>query len=631
MCGICGFISKKCITIEQLKKMNDTMYHRGPNDSGEEIFQVSNGYYLGFAQRRLSIMDLSMLGHQPMYSDDKRIVITYNGEIYNFREIKKELRDYPFKSQCDTEVILAAYLKWGLSCLDRFQGMFAIALYDRDKEELYLIRDRVGKKPLYYWLEQGNIVFASELKPLMEYPDFPRAIRKDVIGRYLYQQYICEPDTIFQNVYKVEPGQVVCFHVKAEKPSERVTDWKYWDIAQVHQVRAADKVTSYGQAKEELTSILKDAVAKRMIADVPLGTFLSGGYDSSLVTALAQSLSKEPVKTYSIGFYEENYNEARHAKEVAKYLETNHTELYVDEQAMFGMLENITRYYDEPFADSSQIPSMLVSQLASEDVTVVLSGDGGDEFFCGYNVYDYVAKAQKLDALGRVVNGVCAIPPLKKANLMGKMPFQVQVIARNANPLAKTQLANVRYEDLISHMVLEQGIPYAYEIEDRYHEKNWQERRMLVDEDTYLVGDILCKVDRASMKYSIEARCPLLDVNVIEYSYRLPHEFKYDKGIKKRILKDIAYDYIPRELLDRPKTGFSVPLDQWMRGSLREQLLDVSDSSFLQSQGIFDAEYTSRFIHKYLTSGDGKSGSGTRYSRIIWAFLMFQQWYAAYK
>ena len=492
MCGICGFISRKCITIDQLKKMNDTMYHRGPNDSGEEIFQVGNGYYLGFAQRRLSIMDLSMLGHQPMYSNDKRIVITYNGEIYNFQDIKKELGDYPFKSQCDTEVILAAYLKWGLSCIDRFRGMFAIALYDREKEELYLIRDRVGKKPLYYWLDQDNIVFASELKPIMEYPGFTRVIRKDVIGRYLYQQYICEPDTIFENVYKVEPGQVICFHVEEEEASERVTSWKYWDIAQVHQAKAADKVNSYEQAKEELTAILKDAVAKRMIADVPLGTFLSGGYDSSLVTALAQSLSSEPVKTYSIGFHEENYNEARYAKEVAKHLGTNHTELYVDEQAMFHMLDDIAKYHDEPFADSSQIPSMLVSQLASKDVTVVLSGDGGDEFFCGYNVYDYVAKAQKLDVLGRVVNGVCSVPPLKKADFISKLPFQVQVIARNDNPQTKTQLGNVRYMELISRMVAEQGIPYQYEIENKYHEKNWQERRMLVDEDTYLVGDILC-------------------------------------------------------------------------------------------------------------------------------------------
>ena len=630
MCGICGFISRKCITIDRLKKMNDTMYHRGPNDSGEEIFQVGNGYYLGFAQRRLSIMDLSMLGHQPMYSNDKRIVITYNGEIYNFQDIKNELGDYPFKSQCDTEVILAAYLKWGLSCIDRFRGMFAIALYDREKEELYLIRDRVGKKPLYYWLDQDNIVFASELKPIMEYPGFPRVIRKDVIGRYLYQQYICEPDTIFENVYKVEPGQVICFHVEEEEVSERVTSWKYWDIAQVHQAKAADKVNSYEQAKEELTAILKDAVAKRMIADVPLGTFLSGGYDSSLVTALAQSLSNEPVKTYSIGFHEENYNEARYAKEVAKHLGTNHTELYVDEKAMFHMLDDIAKYYDEPFADSSQIPSMLVSQLASKDVTVVLSGDGGDEFFCGYNVYDYVAKAQKLDVLGRVVNGVCSVPALKKADFISKLPFQVQVIARNDNPQTKTQLGNVRYMELISRMVAEQGIPYQYEIENKYHEKNWQERRMLVDEDTYLVGDILCKVDRASMKYSLETRCPLLDVNVVEYSYRLPHEFKYYNGVKKRILKDIAYEYIPRELLDRPKVGFSVPLDQWMRGPLKEQLLDVSESSFLCNQGIFDSKYVNQFVQKYLTSGDGKSGSGTRYSRIVWAFLMFQQWYKAY-
>lgn len=223
-----------------------------------------------------------------------------------------------------------------------------------------------------------------------------------------------------------------------------------------------------------------------------------------------------------------------------------------------------------------------------------------------------------------------AVPSLKKADFMSKLPFQVQVIARNDNPQTKTQLGNIRYMDLISRMVVEQGMPYQYEIENKYHEKNWQERRMLVDEDTYLVGDILCKVDRASMKYSLETRCPLLDVNVVEYSYRLPHEFKYYNGVKKRILKDIAYEYIPRELLDRPKVGFSVPLDQWMRGPLKEQLLDVSESSFLCNQGIFDSKYVNQFVQKYLTSGDGKSGSGTRYSRIVWAFLMFQQWYKAY-
>lgn len=624
MCGICGFVSKRRITAEQLKTMNDTMYHRGPNDSGEEIFAGEGGYHVGLAQRRLSILDLSMLGHQPMHSCNDRLVITYNGEIYNFLELRKELSDYPFQSQCDTEVILAAYLKWGISCIDRFQGMFAIALYDRETNDLYLVRDRIGKKPLYYWIDGENIVFASELKPIMEYPGFPRKIRQDVIRRYLYQQCVNEPDAIFENVYKVEPGQIIRFH------GGKTERWKYWDIATVHQKKKLEKVGSYDEAKAELKEILKDAVRKRMIADVPLGTFLSGGYDSSLVTAIAQELSAEPVKTFSIGFHEERYNEAKYAKEVAKHLGTDHTELYIDEKAMFDMVESIPKYYDEPFADSSQIPTMLVSELASKQVTVVLSGDGGDEFFCGYNVYDYVGRAQKLDGLGALTHGICNLPGIRQTHMLDRLPFKVRVIANNRNQSTKTQLGGAPQIAKIGKMVLAEGLPCKFLMEEKYQEQNWQERRMLLDEDTYLPGDILCKVDRASMKYSIESRCPILDVNVMEYSYRLPHSYKYANGIKKRILKDIAYDYIPRQLLDRPKVGFSVPLDKWLRGPLKEQLLDMCSAEYLKRQGIFNADYVNSFLQQYLQKGDKGSGTGGNYSRMVWALFAFQQWYQAY-
>lgn len=624
MCGICGFVSKRMITAEQLKNMNDTMYHRGPNDSGEEIFAGAGGYHVGLAQRRLSILDLSMLGHQPMHSCNDRLVITYNGEIYNFLELRKELSDYPFQSQCDTEVILAAYLKWGIACIDRFQGMFAIALYDRERNDLYLVRDRIGKKPLYYWIDGENIVFASELKPIMEYPGFPRTIRKDVIRRYLYQQCVNEPDAIFENVYKVEPGQIIRFH------DGKTEQWKYWDIATVHQKKKLEKVGSYDEAKAELKDILRDAVKKRMIADVPVGTFLSGGYDSSLVTAIAQEMSDEPVKTFSIGFHEERYNEAKYAKEVAKHLGTEHTELYIDEKAMFDMVESIPQYYDEPFADSSQIATMLVSELASKQVTVVLSGDGGDEFFCGYNIYDYVGKAQKLDALGGLTYGICNLPGIRQMNMLDRLPFKVRVIAANRNRSTKTQLGGAPQIARIDKMVKAEGLPYKFMTEEKYQEENWQERRMLLDEDTYLPGDILCKVDRASMKYSIESRCPILDVNVMEYSYRLPHSYKYANGVKKRILKDIAYDYIPRQLLDRPKVGFSVPLDKWLRGPLREQLMDMCSVEYLKKQDIFNADYVNSFLQKYLQKGDRGSGTGSNYSRMIWALFVFQQWYQTY-
>ena len=652
MCGICGFISTRQITKKQLKRMNDTMVHRGPDDSGEEIFPAAFGYQVGLAQRRLSILDLSGLGHQPMHSQgfcgapDGSISIVYNGEIYNFQELKKELSDYPFRSTCDTEVILAAYLKWGISCVERFNGMFAIALYDRRRQAVYLIRDRIGKKPLCYWLDGENLVFASELKPIMACPGFSGRIRGEVLSRFLFQQYINAPDTIFENVYKVEPGGILRFSLDpdaayaADAPEyaenvtrqergngRRVRKWKYWDIKKVYRECASEPVTDYGQAKEELKALLKKAVASRMIADVPLGSFLSGGYDSSLVTAIAQECAGAPVKTFSIGFAEERYNEAKYAKAVAEYLGTDHTELIIDEAEMFRLVESIPQYYDEPFADSSQIATMLVSQLARQQVTVALSGDGGDEFYCGYNLYEKVARAGKLDFAGSLVNGFCHLPGIRQAGLFEKLPFQVRVIAGNRDPETKTQLASPDYITAAERMIRGEGMNCRYPVESGYGVDNWQIRRMLLDMDTYLPGDILCKVDRASMKYSLETRCPILDRDVMEYSFRLPHSFKYENGIKKRILKDIAYDYIPRELLDRPKVGFAVPLDKWLRGPLREQLLSYADRDFLVRQGIFDADYVTGLMERYLKTGDGGPSTGANFSKVTWSFFIFQQWY----
>ena len=624
MCGICGFVSKQNITLEQLKKMNDTMHHRGPDDSGEEIFQMKNGYQVGMAQRRLAIMDLSPLGHQPMHSIDKRISVVFNGEIYNFSELRRELVDYPFRSSCDTEVIIAAYLKWGIECVHRFNGMFAICLYDREIDEVYLIRDRIGKKPLYYEIDGGNLIFASEIKPLMVRDGFHREIRTEVLSRFLFQQYINAPDSIFENVYKLEPGSILKFHYG------EVKTWKYWDIKEVYHKMQENPVVDYEQAKEELKVLLKKAVSSRMIADVPLGAFLSGGYDSSLMTAIAQEYSAEPIKTFSIGFNETRYNEAAYAKKVANYLGTKHTELYIDEKEMFDLVESIPAYYDEPFADSSQIPTMLVSKLARQDVTVALSGDGGDEFFCGYNIYENVRQAQMLDLLGGMTHGVCALPGLKQIRMEEKLPFRVRAIARNRNKETKTQFGVGDYVVCAGRMVQEKGMSCHYPVESTYKVSNWQIRRMLLDMDTYLPGDILCKVDRASMKYSLESRCPILDKDVMEYSFRMSHKLKYERGNKKRILKDIAYDFIPRELLDRPKVGFAVPLDKWLRGPLKEQLMDMCSKDYLTRQGIFDADFVANLIEGYIRTGDGGPKTGANYSRLSWSFFTFQQWYRAY-
>lgn len=637
MCGISGFISKKRITVEQLITMNDTMLHRGPDDSGAEIFAAADGYSVGLAQRRLSIMDLSPLGHQPMHTADGRVSIVYNGEIYNFKELKKALSDYPFRSQCDTEVILAAYEKWGIKCVERFNGMFAIALFDRETQELYLVRDRIGKKPLYYWQDGENLAFASELKPIMACPGFPKRIDKSVLAAYLYQQYIPEPDTIFEDVKKLEPGMILRFCIRtaggagsaqAEGCGSRIEKLRYWSIADSYRKGIADPVTDYGEAKAELKALLQKSVKSRMEADVPLGTFLSGGYDSSLVTAMAQEAAGTPVKTFSIGFAEKEYDESGYAAEVAKHLGTDHTAQIITEAEMLRLVDSIPKYFDEPMADSSQIPSMLVAALARQKVTVALSGDGGDEFFCGYQMYEKLALAQKLDMLGGMVYGISRLPGISRLGLLEKLPFSVRTIAQNRDPRYKTQLCSDKYLSCVKRLTGTDEV--RFDRETAYGVKNWQIRRMLLDMDTYLPGDILSKVDRATMKYSLEARCPVLDRDVMEYSFRLPHSFKDHKGCQKYILKDIAYDYIPKELLERPKSGFSVPMDKWLRGPLREKLTDYASAPFLRRQGLFDPEETQRLAEVWLLQGDGGSYTGSNYSRILWAFFILEQWYEEY-
>ena len=624
MCGISGFISKKRITVEQLIAMNDTMLHRGPDDSGAEIFAAADGYSVGLAQRRLSIMDLSPLGHQPMHAADGRVSIVYNGEIYNFKELTQELSGNPFRSQCDTEVILAAYEKWGIGCVERFNGMFAIALFDRETQELYLVRDRIGKKPLYYWKDGENLVFASELKPIMACPGFPKKIDRSVLPTYLYQQYIPEPDTIFENVKKLEPGTILQFCAQGGD----MENVRYWSIADSYQKGIADPVTDYGEAKAQLKSLLQKSVRRRMEADVPLGAFLSGGYDSSLVTALAQEAGSAPVKTFSIGFAEKEYDESGYAAEVAKYIGTDHTSQVITEGDMLELVDSIPMYFDEPMADSSQIPSMLVAALARKKVTVALSGDGGDEFFCGYQMYEKLALAQKLDGLGGMVYGTSRLPGIARLGLLEKLPFSVRTIAQNRDPRYKTQLCSDKYLSCVKALTGTDEV--RFDRETAYGVKDWQIRRMLLDMDTYLPGDILSKVDRATMKYSLEARCPVLDRDVMEYSFRLPHSFKNHKGCQKYILKDIAYDYIPKELLERPKTGFSVPMDKWLRGPLKEKLTDYASESFLRRQGLLDAEETQALVQGWLRQGDGGSYTGSNYSRILWAFFILEQWYEEY-
>lgn len=624
MCGICGFYSKNKEITENLLKMNNTMNHRGPDDHGEEIYVGQDTRYgIGLAQRRLSIMDLSSNGHQPMHSSNKRISLVFNGEIYNYKELEEELSDYPFQSSCDTEVIIAAYLKWGIKCVDKFNGMFAIALYDREDDTLYLVRDRIGKKPLYYYLNNDNLYFASELKPLMANPYFEKKINEKIISKYLYRQYINAPDSIFENTYKLEPGGILKF------TKGKVEKWKYWDIADIYKEKHT--TLTYEEALDELEALMKEAVKKRMVADVSVGEFLSGGYDSALVCALAQSMSKDPIKTYSIGFEDEKLNEAPFAKKISKYLGTNHTEYYISEKEMFELVNSIPKYYDEPFADSSQICTMLVSELAKKDVTVVLTGDAGDEFFGGYTIYDRLIEAQKMKCKGLLLHYLYKIPGINKIKDFRTLPFPLKIAAESMDQKIKTQSGAGYYFYTLNNLLLcENQIPCLDPIEERYRENNWAYRRMLIDMDTYLPGDILCKVDRASMKYSLEARCPFLDKNVMEFSLSLPLEYKIKNENLKRMIKDLTYRYVPKELMDRPKRGFVVPLEKWMRNELKEELLTYTDRNYLIEQNIFKSDETIQFIHDFVENGSGGRNTGKNHAGFVWAYFVFQKWYQKY-
>ena len=615
MCGICGFISKREISVEKLVEMNNTMYHRGPNDSGEIIMQ-REGYSVGLAHRRLSILDLSVAGHQPMNSKDDMVTIVFNGEIYNFNELKKEITDYHFVSTCDTEVIIAAYLKWGIKAIEKFNGMFAIGIYDKRVDKLFLCRDRIGKKPLYYWCDGDNIVFASELKPIMKSPGFIPVLNKKVIGKFIFHQYILAPQTIFENVYKVCPGEIVSF----SKGS--IVKTKYWGV------KGTTCSISYPDAKLELKEMLVESCRKRMISDVPIGVFLSGGIDSSLIAAIARSLDGN-IKTFSIGFNDEKYNEAQYAKEISKHLGTVHKELYLDESSLFDFLKDLSYYYDEPLADNSQISTMAVSKLAKEDVTVVLSGDGGDELFCGYDSYVDIINNKKNIKLAMAMKNFLDFTGIKNNKLIRSM------LPNNLNGFMDTyrkELGNQfwlgYYESLLRDLL----------IEETYSDLNFNEisftkndvfNKMLNDQLTYIPDDILCKVDRASMKYSQEVRCPLLDYKIVEFANSLPFEYKYN-GTKKRILKDIVYEYIPNELLDRPKMGFAIPTEKWLKSKLKDRVRRFADINRLKNQGIFNPVNMNKFIEDYFNGTMAPQLVNLDNTRIVWSFYVLQDWLEYY-
>lgn len=620
MCGICGFLSQKNIDVEALKNMNNSMQHRGPDDSGVEIEPVYGGYQLGLAHRRLSILDLSVRGHQPMHSVNKRVTVVFNGEIYNFQELRNKI-DYPFTSDSDTEVIIAAYLKYGIRCVDYFNGMFAIAIYDRDTQELFLIRDRMGVKPLYYCVQDGSLIFGSELKTIMLCPEINLEIDKNILGLYFAKGYICSPNTIFKQVKKLNAGSVLRFK------AGRYDIKKYWNVKDKYHELSRFPIKDFDEAKEELKLKLTEAVRLRMISDVPIGVFLSGGYDSSLITAIAQQQCDEPLRTFSIGFEKGTFSESLYAEAVARHIGTRHTNKVITESQMLELIDELPYYYDEPFADGSQLPMMLVAKLAKENnVTVALSGDGGDELFCGYGAYEKVSFMQKLNPIFKLGHLLGTIPVLG-GTLEDYYPYKLQAMTRNRNKNTQTQPEALTREKILRKLLLKtdgEDLDLQYRIEQSYCVDDWMIRAMLLDMDTYLPDDICCKVDRATMRYSLETRSPLLDKDVIELSYRIPQRYKYHGKCLKYILKNIAYEYIPKELLDRPKQGFGIPYQKWLQGPLRERLLEYCRENFLIRQSMFDGKVMRKFIADYMKYDENIKPN---YSDVIWRFLMFQMWY----
>lgn len=645
MCGVAGFLGTTSTDgsdrMAVIARMTGTLRHRGPDDSGTWV-DPEQGIALG--HRRLAVIDLSPDGRQPMASACGRYIIVFNGEIYNFSLLRRELEGLGqrFRGHSDTEVILAAIAHWGLeTAITRFVGMFAFAVWDRCERLLHLVRDRLGKKPLYYGWMDGVFLFGSELKALRAHPGFRTEVNRDALALYLRYGYIPAPYSIYKDVQKLPPGTLLT--VRAGDASSRPEPVPYWSLREVAERGVAEPFTgSVEEAVSRLDALLREAVGLRMIADVPLGAFLSGGVDSSAVVALMQAQSNRPVRTFTIGFHEAAYNEAEDARGVAKHLGTDHTELYVTPEEARSVIPRLPLLYDEPFADSSQIPTFLVSELARRHVTVSLSGDGGDELFGGYNRYAWGRTLWlKMSRVPRGLRrGAAAVLTLLSPQQWDTLFRQLETFMpgrlRQRTPGDKLQKLSEAlassdpeafYLSLVSQWkepesVVRGGSESPTLFTDR---RQWArltdftQRMMYLDIATYLSDDILVKVDRASMGVSLEVRAPFLDHRVVEFAWRIPLGMKISGVEGKWLLRQVLYRYVPKELIDRPKMGFGLPIDSWLRGPLREWTEALLDERRLQSQGFFRSE---PIRTKWLEHLSGRRN----WQHHLWIILMFQAW-----
>ena len=636
MCGFTGIFSlssKYLVGLSELQIMTDRITHRGPDSSGHWIDKLCN---VGFGHRRLSIVDLTDAGIQPMHSADERYVITFNGEIYNHIELRKEFEGQNWRGTSDTETLLACIQHWGLQqTLQRIAGMFAFALWDRHDDRLILTRDRIGEKPLYYAnLGQGQnqvCIFASELKALKAFPAYKPEIDISSVSLFLEFSYIPAPYTIYKNTFKLEAGTSITF----DRNSPDGLKSRYWKSEEVY-IDCAQKlpqVDDSGHLIDGLEKVLQGVVKEQMLADVPLGAFLSGGIDSTTIVAIMQKQSSSKVRTFTIGYQEQGYSEAEHAKNVAAYLGTEHTELYVTNSMAEAVIPKLPFIYDEPFADPSQIPTVLVSQLASSSVKVALSGDGGDEMFGGYNRYGmtsrYWAKLKSLPPplLRLASQAMTALPQHVWDRVAGFLPltsvgFKIHKAARVISSVDSDDL----YLKLISSWPHDHGLvkgsqPRTTLVRDLVGKFDIGpiDRMMIFDILTYLPDDILVKVDRAAMSCSLETRAPFLDHRVASYAWSIPLEYKLRDRKTKWILRELLYKYVPKNLVDRPKMGFGFPIDVWLRGGLRDWAEDLLSPQQIIKDGILDPEPITKLWSQHL------SGQ-YNWAIQLWPVLMFQAW-----
>ena len=623
MSGICGFVTNKKVTKDVLKEMNATYDYSEGEYRTEELYGL-NSMTVGFAQRKMQIAGRSSKAYRPIDSINNRVSCIMDGEILNCVEIKDELIDYPFQTDQDSEVIIAAYMKWGIDFVKKLEGEFAIALLDREDNSVYLIRDRMGMRPLYYYMsEDGSVVFASELKAIMKYPGFVKQINEEILGNYFVKLYIAAPYTVFKNNYKLNSGTILKVDVqKTEKIS-------YWEIAENYKSAQKNPVENYAEIKNTLKEIIKKSVELRMRGTVSLGSFLSGGYDSTVICAIAQEMSDKPLPVFTVGFDQIGKNEAEFAETIAKHLGLKHKKIYLSEKEVLEKVDKVPFYYDEPLADPAVFPNMLLSELAGGEVGTIMSGEGGDELFGGCEIYATLENAQKCKHIGKALHLIKNIPGLREREEWNKMKLKYRIVSDNITEDTKTQTGISQYTAALSRMLNREQSEFFYNWESRYGEDQYSITRMLLDLDTYTQEE-LSKVDRASRRVGLNSRFPMLDRRVMEFAFRVPGKYKVNNGNMKMLLKDIAYDYVPKEIMDRPKHGLGMPTDNWLRGSFKEQMIDWTSKDYLLKQGIFDPEHTSALLQTYLVNGDEGLGSGNNYSQIWWPYFIFQQWYAAY-